>query len=205
MAPPEDEDHKAAPKLQIRIIDNDSAISNDSSIPVLSPTSASNENLDYKSDYYESEQEDDAIEEVNAEDDDEDEDQDENDADEKADHEIVTARALSITSISITDHSLPEIPQGPPRPLSDLPRSGSRGRTVTEGPYLAPPAPAGRKMPGPKVPKPGPAKLTTNSTLAEWLEQAKQCHYLPEPIMKQLCEKVKECLMEGELVLGCVT
>ena len=32
----------------------------------------------------------------------------------------------------------------------------------------------------------------------EWLEEAKQCHYLPEAVMKQLCEMVKEVLMEGE-------
>lgn len=47
------------------------------------------------------------------------------------------------------------------------------------------------------VPRPGPAKLGPRAGLDEWLEEAKQCHYLPENIMKQLCEKVKECLMEG--------
>jgi len=52
-------------------------------------------------------------------------------------------------------------------------------------------------MPG--VPQPGPARLKPNSELHEWLEEAKQCHYLPEAIMKKLCEMVKECLMEGEL------
>jgi serine/threonine-protein phosphatase PP1-1 len=55
-------------------------------------------------------------------------------------------------------------------------------------------------MANPTVPKPGPAKLTRNAGLEEWLEQAKQCKYLPEPVMKQLCEMVKECLMEGELL-----
>lgn len=49
----------------------------------------------------------------------------------------------------------------------------------------------------PPVPKPGPAKLTPGAGLDEWLEEAKQCHYLPEPVMKQLCEMVKEVLMEG--------
>jgi len=49
-----------------------------------------------------------------------------------------------------------------------------------------------------KVPKPGPAKLTARAGLDEWLEQAKQCKYLPESAMKQLCEMVKECLMEGK-------
>lgn len=49
----------------------------------------------------------------------------------------------------------------------------------------------------PTVPKPGPAKLRPNAGLDEWLEEAKQCHYLPEAVMKQLCEIVKEVLMEG--------
>jgi hypothetical protein len=53
-------------------------------------------------------------------------------------------------------------------------------------------------MPNPKVPKPGPAKLSPRAGLDEWLAEAKQCHYLPEAVMKQLCEMVKECLMEGE-------
>ncbi|KAM7211834.1 Metallo-dependent phosphatase [Rhypophila decipiens] len=48
----------------------------------------------------------------------------------------------------------------------------------------------------PTVPVPGPAKLRPNSGLDEWLEEAKQCHYLPEAVMKQLCEMVKEVLME---------
>ena len=48
------------------------------------------------------------------------------------------------------------------------------------------------------VPKPGPAKLTSGAGLDEWLEEAKQCHYLPEPVMKELCEMVKEVLMEGK-------
>jgi len=30
----------------------------------------------------------------------------------------------------------------------------------------------------------------------EWLEAVRKCHYLPEKDMKQLCEKVKELLME---------
>ena len=47
------------------------------------------------------------------------------------------------------------------------------------------------------IPKPGPAKLRPGAGLDEWLEEAKQCHYLPEPVMKQLCEMVKEVLMEG--------
>lgn len=47
------------------------------------------------------------------------------------------------------------------------------------------------------IPKPGPANLRPGAGLDEWLEEAKQCHYLPEPVMKQLCEIVKEVLMEG--------
>lgn len=47
------------------------------------------------------------------------------------------------------------------------------------------------------VPRPGPASLRPNAGLDEWLDEAKQCHYLPERTMKELCEKVKEILMEG--------
>lgn len=49
------------------------------------------------------------------------------------------------------------------------------------------------------VPRPGAAKLGPRSGLEEWLAEAKQCHYLPEWAMKQLCEMVKECLMEGNV------
>jgi len=54
-----------------------------------------------------------------------------------------------------------------------------------------------QKMAARFVPRPGPANLGPNSGLDEWLEEAKQCHYLPESVMKELCEKVKEVLMEG--------
>ncbi|KDN64037.1 putative calcineurin-like phosphoesterase [Colletotrichum sublineola] len=47
-----------------------------------------------------------------------------------------------------------------------------------------------------QVPRPGPANLSPNAGLDEWLEEAKQCHYLPERAMKELCELVKEVLME---------
>lgn len=47
------------------------------------------------------------------------------------------------------------------------------------------------------VPQPGPARLAKGAGPDEWLEQAKQCKYLPEADMKRLCEIVKECLMEG--------
>lgn len=46
------------------------------------------------------------------------------------------------------------------------------------------------------VPQPGPARLSPGAGPDEWLEQAKQCKYLPETDMKRLCEIVKECLME---------
>lgn len=79
-----------------------------------------------------------------------------------------------------------------PRPLPPLPRQ----------PHPLPPLPTqntkSAKMPGPNVPKPGPAKLTKGAGLPEWLAEAKQCHYLPEDVMKQLCELVKEHLMEGK-------
>ncbi|RYO91389.1 hypothetical protein DL766_002173 [Monosporascus sp. MC13-8B] len=55
------------------------------------------------------------------------------------------------------------------------------------------------------VPKPGPAKLTPGAGLDEWLEEAKQCHYLPEPVMKELCEMVKEVLMEESNIQPVVT
>lgn len=48
------------------------------------------------------------------------------------------------------------------------------------------------------IPRPGPANLGPNAGLDEWLEEAKQCHYLPERAMKELCERVKEILMEGK-------
>lgn len=55
------------------------------------------------------------------------------------------------------------------------------------------------------VPKPGPAKLRPGAGLDEWLEEAKQCHYLPEPVMKQLCEMVKEVLMEESNIQPVIT
>ena len=48
----------------------------------------------------------------------------------------------------------------------------------------------------PKVPQPGPARLSPNASVDEWLEQAKRNKYLPERIMKQLFELCKELLME---------
>lgn len=52
-----------------------------------------------------------------------------------------------------------------------------------------------------KVPQPGPAKLKRNAGPDEWLEAAKDCKYLSEAHMKQLCEIVKEYMMEGKLSL----
>jgi hypothetical protein len=57
------------------------------------------------------------------------------------------------------------------------------------------------KMPESKIPQPGPAKLKRNAGPDEWLEAAKDCKYLSEPHMKQLCEIVKEYMMEGEWFL----
>ena len=48
----------------------------------------------------------------------------------------------------------------------------------------------------PKVPQPGPAKLSGRSNVDEWLDQAKKNKYLPEMVMKQLFETCKELLME---------
>ena len=49
-----------------------------------------------------------------------------------------------------------------------------------------------------KVPQPGPAKLKRNAGPDQWLEAAKDCKYLSEAHMKQLCEMVKEYMMEGK-------
>lgn len=46
------------------------------------------------------------------------------------------------------------------------------------------------------MPQPGPAKLKRNAGVDEWLEAAKDCKYLSEHHMKQLCEIVKEYMME---------
>ncbi|KAL5338266.1 serine/threonine-protein phosphatase PP1-1 [Aspergillus crustosus] len=46
------------------------------------------------------------------------------------------------------------------------------------------------------VPQPGLAKLKRNAGPDEWLEAAKDCKYLSEAHMKQLCEIVKEFMME---------
>ncbi|ORY60083.1 calcineurin-like phosphoesterase [Pseudomassariella vexata] len=58
---------------------------------------------------------------------------------------------------------------------------------------------------GSNVPKPGPARLRPGAGLDEWLEEAKQCHYLPENVMKTLCEQVKEVLMEESNIQPVVT
>ncbi|EFW13716.1 hypothetical protein D8B26_002543 [Coccidioides posadasii str. Silveira] len=46
------------------------------------------------------------------------------------------------------------------------------------------------------VPQPGPARLKRSAGPDEWLEAAKDCKYLSEHHMKQLCEIVKEYMME---------
>ena len=50
-----------------------------------------------------------------------------------------------------------------------------------------------------KVPKPGPAKLSKNASIDEWLQKALNNQYLPEQVMKKLCEICKEYLMEGRI------
>ncbi|KAF3490787.1 sporulation-induced protein [Arthroderma uncinatum] len=51
-------------------------------------------------------------------------------------------------------------------------------------------------MVDPSVPQPGPARLKPNAGPDEWLEAARNCKYLSEHHMKQLCEVVKEYMME---------
>lgn len=51
--------------------------------------------------------------------------------------------------------------------------------------------------------EPGPARLKRRAGPDEWLEAAKRCKYLSEHHMKQLCEVVKEYMMEGELRRRC--
>lgn len=46
------------------------------------------------------------------------------------------------------------------------------------------------------MPVPGPARLKRSAGPDEWLEAAKNCKYLSEYHMKQLCEIVKEFMME---------
>ena len=47
------------------------------------------------------------------------------------------------------------------------------------------------------IPQPGPTSLKRNAGPDEWFEAAKDCKYLSEHHMKQLCELVKEYMMEG--------
>ncbi|KAF6228885.1 hypothetical protein HO133_006997 [Letharia lupina] len=49
---------------------------------------------------------------------------------------------------------------------------------------------------GKKPPRPGPARLTKNADVDEWLKCAFNNQYLPEATMKKLCEICKELLME---------
>jgi hypothetical protein len=100
--------------------------------------------------------------------------------------------------------SLPELEVLTRQPKSTVRRAKHRrSESITKFPpglRLLPTVTTTYPVMAPKagVPKPGPAKLFPKSGLDEWLEQAKLCRYLPESAMKQLCEIVKECLMEGE-------
>ena len=117
-------------------------------------------------------------------------------------------QSLSSTTTGVsefgTPRPLPEIPHplpATPRPLLAIPRplpAIPRPLPVIPRPLPPVPFPTTSVMDR-RVPKPGPAKLGPNAGLEEWLEEAKQCHYLPESVMKQLCEIVKACLMEGRL------
>ena len=69
-------------------------------------------------------------------------------------------------------------------------------QSYIRGQFLHDPNSHQNSMP-PSVPRPGPARLKRNAGLDQWLEAAKNCKYLSEPHMNELCEKVKELLMEG--------
>ena len=87
-------------------------------------------------------------------------------------------------------------PSNTPRPLPKIPRPLPKvPHLLPETTRPLPPLPTATMSSN--VPRPGPAKLGPNAGLEEWLEEAKLCHYLPENAMKQLCEIVKACLMEG--------
>jgi hypothetical protein len=98
----------------------------------------------------------------------------------------------AIAPLFILDNDPPPLYQETPQETLESLPSLTRRR--------APSAPPLQRMPSEGVPRPGPAKLGPKAGLDEWLEEAKQCHYLPENVMKQLCESVKECLMEGKFI-----
>ena len=75
----------------------------------------------------------------------------------------------------------------PYKPLRDPPTSIYRSKPPRAR------MPDGKK----KIPKPGPAKLSKNADIDEWLQCAFNNQYLPEQVMKKLCEICKEFLMEG--------
>ena len=77
-----------------------------------------------------------------------------------------------------------------PKPRISAPHSGT---SVSK--YLKP-----LRMPDKNVPLPGPAKVGLRSSPDEWLQCALRNQYLPEFVMKKLCEICKEYLMEGEIV-----
>jgi hypothetical protein len=113
--------------------------------------------------------------------------------DEDEDYEDIVIPTISLYNFQLG----PATQQSPPRlsPSYSVTPQRADYRSVPSRPL--PPLPT-KKMANPNVPKPGPAKLSQRSGPDEWLEEAKQCHYLPEMAMKQLCEMVKECLMEGK-------
>lgn len=84
----------------------------------------------------------------------------------------------------------------PPRPRVLTVRNANIPSSIgPEASISAYTAPANMSS-SPKVPQPGPARLSKNAGLDEWLEAAKRNKYLPERVMKQLFEMCKELLME---------
>lgn len=109
--------------------------------------------------------------------------------------ELTNASAQVTTDENTTSSSHHESQEPPPSPR---PRQEAFPRTLP--PLRFHPLVPRKMASNSKVPKPGPAKLSPRAGLDEWLENAKQCKYLPEHVMKQLCEMVKECLMEGKII-----
>ena len=85
------------------------------------------------------------------------------------------------------------VPAAPAAPRVTVRERSSNFREDFTASSVPPP-----NMPRPKIPKPGPAKLKLTSTRQEWLQCALRCQWLPEPLMKQLCEDAKGILMEGK-------
>lgn len=106
---------------------------------------------------------------------------------------------LLLCQIDIAGHRLILISSN----LGGVPHSGRPPRssvTITKN-FLAWNFPVTLQM-APPVPQPGPARLKRSAGPDEWLEAARNCKYLSEHHMKQLCEIVKEFMMEGQSEAG---